>query len=182
MHDNHHALQCPRDPSHPLDPSPIEGKKIYIGAVADLGLPDQKAWFKITSTSPITGFELFGTTDGRQIAAYAEKSGAGAKAGVFAKIEKNGGWTGIAFVNTEDTEASVTLTAHTDEGTLVASQLLPVPGHAKVVNYVEALFSQNISSATYIAYSSGRNVVGFQLNGSSDGMMLDGLPGLAGTN
>jgi hypothetical protein len=31
-------------------------------------------------------------------------------------------------------------------------------------------------------YSSDRNVVGFQLNGSSDGMMLDGLPGLAGTN
>ena len=43
----------------------------------------------------------------------------------------------------------------------------------------EAIFSQDISSATYIAYSSDRNVVGFQLNGSSDGTMLDGLPALA---
>jgi hypothetical protein len=51
-----------------------------------------------------------------------------------------------------------------------------------VVDNPEQIFSQDISSATYIAYSSDRNVVGFQLNGSSDDMMLDGLPGLAGTN
>jgi len=167
----------------PLSPSTlsIPGKGKYIGAVAALDLPAQTAWFKIDSTSPITGFELFGTVDGNQLAAYAEKSGAGAKAGVFAKIEKNG-WTGIAFVNTEASAASVTLTAYTDNGTAVATQMLPVGGHAKVVNNPELIFSQDISSATYIAYSSDRNVVGFQLNGSSDGMMLDGLPGLAGTN
>ena len=51
--------------------------------------------------------------------------------------------------------------------------------HSKVVKLAEALFSQDISSATYIAYSSDRNVVGFQLNGTSDGRMLDGLPALA---
>ncbi|PIP06222.1 MAG: hypothetical protein COX52_08070 [Syntrophobacterales bacterium CG23_combo_of_CG06-09_8_20_14_all_48_27] len=60
--------------------------------------------------------------------------------------------------------------------------MLPVGGHAKVVNLAEAIFSQDISGATYIAYSSDRNVVGFQLNGTSDGMMLDGLPGLVGTD
>ena len=119
--------------------------------------------------------------DGNLLAAYAEGGGTGAKTGIFAKIEKNG-WTGIAFVNTEATAASVTLTAYDDNGTVVATQVLPVGGHAKVVNLAEAIFSQNISSATYIAYSSDRNVVGFQLNGSSDGTMLDGLPALAGTN
>jgi len=159
----------------------IPGKGKYIGAVADLGLPAQTAWFKITSTSPITGFELFGTTAGNQLAAYAGGGGAGAKAGVFAKIEKNG-WTGIAFVNTEATAASVTLTAYNDAGAVVATQVLAVGVHAKVVNNPEWIFSQDISSATYIAYSSDRNVVGFQLNGSLDWMMLDGLPGLAGTN
>ncbi|HEY5497416.1 MAG TPA: hypothetical protein VIK19_03695, partial [Syntrophales bacterium] len=59
---------------------------------------------------------------------------------------------------------------------------LPVGGHAKVVNYAEDIFSQDIRSATYIAYSSDRNVVGFQLNGTLDGLMLDALPGLAGNN
>ena len=111
-----------------------------------------------------------------------EESGTGAKAGIFAKIEKNGGWTGIAFVNTEDTAASVTLTAYNDAGAVVATQVLPVPGHAKVVNNPQPIFSQDIGSATYIAYSSNRNVVGFQLNGSSGDTMLDALPGLGGTN
>jgi len=169
-------------PLTPLTPPPIPGKGKYIGAVADLALPAETAWFKIDSTSPITGFELFGTVDGNQLAAYAGGGGTGAKAGVFAKIEKDG-WTGIAFVNTEANSASVTLTAYTDAGAVVATQVLPaLPGHAKVVNNPELIFTQDISSATYIAYSSDKNVVGFQLNGSLDWMMLDGLPALAGTN
>lgn len=62
----------------------------------------------------------------------------------------------------------------------MATQALPVGPYAKVVNVPEQIFSQSIGSATYIAYSSDRNVVGFQLNGTADGMMLDALPGLAG--
>ena len=158
----------------------LAGKEKYVGVVAQLGLPAQTAWFKIDATSPITGFELFGTADGNQLAAYAGGNGTGAKSGVFAKIEK-AGWTGIAFVNTEAGAASVTLTAYNDSGSAVATQVLPVGGHAKVVNLAEQIFSpQDIGSATYIAYSSDRNVVGFQLNGTSDSMMLDGLPALGG--
>ena len=158
----------------------IAGKGKYIGAVEALGLPDQMAWFSIESPQPLSGFELFGTVNGNQLAAYAGGSGP-AKAGVFAKIEKNG-WTGIAFVNAEDTEASVTLTAYDDNGAPVATEALSVGGYAKVVNNPELIFSQDISDATYIAYSSDRNVVGFQLNGSLDGTMLDGLPGLGINN
>ena len=160
---------------------PLAGKEKYIGLVSELGLPDQTAWFKIDSTRPLTGFELFGSADGSRVAAYAGGGGTGTMEGVFPKIEKNG-WTGIAFVNTEDSTASVTLTAYKDDGSVVATQALFVGGHAKVVNLADAIFSQDIRSATYIAYSSDRNVVGFQLNGTSDGIMLDGLPGLgAGT-
>jgi hypothetical protein len=165
----------------PLTPStlPIAGKGKYIGVVSGLGLPAGTAWFRIDATRPLSGFELFATIDGTQLAAYAGGGGTSAREGVFAKIEKNGGWTGIAFVNTEATAASVTLTAYNDNGNAVATQVLPVGGHAKVVNFAEAIFSpQDISGATYIAYSSNRNVVGFQLNGTSDGTMLDGLPGM----
>ncbi len=168
--------------SFPSSTLSIAGKgRKYIGSVADLDLPAQTAWFKIDSTRPLIGFELFGTTNGNQLAAYAEGGGTGAKAGVFAKIEKNG-WTGIAFVNTEANAASVTLTAYNDTGAAVAVRTITVGSYAKVVNTAEGLFTQDISGATYIAYSSDRNVVGFQLNGSSDGTMLDGLPALAGTN
>jgi len=160
----------------------IAGKGKYVGLVAGLGLPAQTAWFRIDSPKPLSGFELFGTLDGNQLAAYAGNGGTGEREGVFAKIEKNG-WTGIAFVNTEDGAASVTLTAYNDSGTVVATRVLPVGAHAKVVNLAEDIFSQDIlMNATYIAYSADRNVVGFQLNGTADGMMLDGLPGLAGAN
>jgi hypothetical protein len=159
----------------------LAGKERYAGLVAELGLPPQTAWFKVDSTRPLAGFELFHTAQGNQLAAYAGGGGTGAKAGVFPKIEKNG-WTGIAFVNAEDGAASVSLTAYADSGSPVATRVLPVGGHARVVNLAEALFSQDISSATYIAYSSDRNVVGFQINGTSDGMMLDGLPALADPN
>ncbi len=178
----------------PLPPSTlsIAGKGKYIGTVVDLGLPAQTAWFRIDSTQPLGGFELFGTVDGTEVAAYAGGSVTGAKAGVFAKIEKNNGWTGIAFVNTEADAASVTLTAYNENGIAVATQVQPVGGHAKVVNLAEEIFSQDIGNATYIAYSSDRNVVGFQINATTNGMMfdggtsvsmmLDGLPALAGPN
>jgi len=157
---------------------PLAGKEKYVGVVKSLGLDAQTAWFKIDSTRPLSGFELFGTLDGNLLAAYAEGSGTGAKSGVFAKIEKSG-WTGIAFVNTEGTTASVTLTAYNDNGGTIATSTINVGGHAKVVNVAENIFAQqNISSATYITYTSNRNVVGFQLNGSSDGKTLDGLPAL----
>jgi hypothetical protein len=149
----------------------IAGKGKYVGIVAGLGLPAQTAWFRIDSTGPLSGFELFSTLDDNQLAAYAGGGGTGARTGVFAKIEKNG-WTGIAFVNTEASAATVTLISYRDNGTVVDTQVLTVGGHAKVVGQVLA------SDATYIAFSSDRNVVGFQLNGSSDGKMLDGLPGL----
>ena len=74
--------------------------------------------------------------------------------------------------------ASVSLTAYDDNGSVVDTSVIPVGGYARVIRFAEELFSKDISSATYIAYSSDRNVVGFQLNGSEDEMMLDGLPAM----
>jgi hypothetical protein len=159
----------------------LAGKEKYVGTVSTLGLPDGTEWFRIDSTNcPLSGFELFGTVDGGQLAAYAGGGDTGTKAGIFAKIEKNG-WTGIAFVNTEAETASVSLTAYDDNGNAIAASTLSVGGHTKVVGLTEVIFSQDISSATYVVYSSDRNVVGFQLNGSEDWTMLDGLPALEGT-
>ncbi|MBN2437623.1 MAG: hypothetical protein JXL20_03390 [Deltaproteobacteria bacterium] len=158
----------------------IAGRGKYIGAVAALDLPAQTAWFRIDATRPVTGFELLGDGNDSRLAAYAGGGETGAKAGVFPKIEKSG-WTDMVFVNTEAVSASVTLTAFDDNGTPIATQALTVGGHAKMVDSPEKIFSQDISRATYIVYAANRDVVGFQLNGSADGTMLDGLPGLAVT-
>lgn len=153
----------------------------YIGLVSDLDLPAQTAWVRIDSTRPMSGFELFGTTNGSRLAAYASRGRSAATEGVFPKIEKND-WTGVAFVNTEAAPASVTLIAYDDDGNPVAAEALDVDGYAKVVSSVEEIFSQDIGSAAYIAYRSSGNVAGFQLNSSTDGTMLDGLPALGGAN
>ncbi len=87
------------------------------------------------------------------LAPIRERAGASARTGIFAKIEKNG-WTGIAFVNIEASPATVTLTAYNDAGGPVATKTLTVNGHAKVVDNRGTIFSADISSATYIAYSS----------------------------
>ena len=85
---------------------------------------------------------------------------------------------GIAFVNIENSTANVTLTAYDDSGSSVAIQSLTVGPHAKEVKVAESFFTQDISSATYISFSSDKEIVGFQLNGSADGRLLDALPGM----
>ncbi|HUU41666.1 MAG TPA: hypothetical protein VMW42_12050 [Desulfatiglandales bacterium] len=154
----------------------INPKGKYIGTISQLSLPSGTAWLKINSTNPITGFELFGTRDNKQLAGYTGV-GINRKEAVFAKIEKDG-WTGIAFVNIEETQASITLTAYDNYGNTVASETIPLGSYAKRVDLAQSFFTQSIDSATYIAYSSDKDIVGFQLNGSSDNMMLDGLPGM----
>ena len=150
----------------------------YVGVVADLNLPAETAWLQIQGTGGITGFELFATNDGKQMAGYTGV-GISGKERIFAKIEKSSGWTGIAFVNLDVRTAAVILTAYDDSGAAVAAKTMTLGAHEKVVGLAENLFSQSIAGATYIGYSSDRVLVGFQLNGYDGGMMLDGLPGLA---
>jgi hypothetical protein len=157
----------------------LAGKEKYIGTIQNLNFPEGTAWFKIGATSPVTGFELFGTNDGRQLGGYTGVGISGTD-GVFAKIEKNAGWTGIAFVNIENAPAKVHMIAYDDNGRVIAATGLDLNAHEKVVKLAPDLFSKGIWNATYIEYSSDKEVVGFQLNGSSDGFLLDGLPGIRG--
>ncbi len=62
---------------------------------------------------------------------------------------------------------------------VIATRVLSIGGYEKVVNLAESLFSEDTSSATYIAFTSDRNLVGFQLNGSADGQCLMGYLHLA---
>jgi hypothetical protein len=97
--------------------------------------------------------------------------------GWFPKIEKDG-YTGIAFVNVGAESASVELTARDDNGNLVAQTTVPLTPGQKFVGMIEELFESDIKNATYCTYSSDKNILGFTVNGSSDGQMLDGLHAL----
>jgi hypothetical protein len=156
----------------------LNGTQKLSANTSALGLSADTAWFKIEATSPITGFELIGTADWNRVGGFygirAKK-----KEGVLVKIEKGGGWTYVSLANTEASGALVRLTAYDDSGTQVASTSFTLDGHAKAEQTAEQFFAnQDISTATYLAYSSDKELVGLQLNGSADGTMLDGLPGL----
>ena len=69
------------------------------------------------------------------------------------------------------------MTAYDDIGAIIATETINLDAHEKVVNSAEGIFAgSDISDATYIGYWSDKEVVGFQLNASSDDMMLDALP------
>jgi hypothetical protein len=70
------------------------------------------------------------------------------------------------------------LIAYDDNGNAVAGEVIILASHEKVVDIAENIFTQDISTATYISYSSDKEVVGFQLNSSLDDMLLDSLPGM----
>lgn len=152
----------------------IEGYEKYIGTASSLGLSEKTAWFKIQSPTPMIGFELFGMDN--LLAGYSavdlEKF-----QGLFPR-KKNNGWTGISLINTGANRAEIALSAYTDQGREIAAEQLSVASYAKILDKPENIFSEDISRATYIRYSSTEPVIGFQLNGSADGSMLDALPGL----
>ncbi len=154
----------------------VGGTSKYIGTVSSLNLPDQAAWFTISASNPVTGFELFGTADGKQLAGYTAV-GLQRNAGIFAKLEKRG-WTGIALVNSQGRTAEVTMTAYSDNGAMVASQTVNLGPYEKLVDLPANIFGADLDAATYLSFSSDGEVVGFQLNGSGGGRLLDALPGL----
>jgi photosystem II stability/assembly factor-like uncharacterized protein len=156
----------------------LNGKEKYRELVSNLGFPQNTAWFAIEASTPITGFELIGTADSNQVGGFFGMR-AKKKEGVCAKLEKGGGWTSLTLVNTEGTQATVTLTAYDDSGSQVATTTFSLNAHAQVAQNAEEFFpNQDIATATYLAYSSDKDLVVLQLNGSADSTMLDGLPGL----
>jgi len=155
----------------------IAAKRKYVGTAAGLNLPAGTVWFKVEGSAPVTGFELFGTHNGKQLGGYTAIN-INTSAGVFVK-KATDGWTGLAFVNTTPTTTAVTLTAFNNSGEAIGTATFNLPANGKQVAVAENLFSDDISAATFIRFDSNADVVGFQLNGSSDGMMLDALPGLA---
>jgi hypothetical protein len=148
----------------------------YIGSAKNLSLPEGTAWFKIDSDQPLNGFELFGSNNGNILAGYSVVN-INRQEGVFPKLDTDG-WTGIAFVNTTDSKANITLSIYDNDGYKISEKSVALAGYEKIVDNPENIFGGSITAATYMKFSSDKDVVGFQLNGSSDGMMLDALPGM----
>jgi hypothetical protein len=132
------------------------GNIAYISFVSDSGFP--------------VGYTRFSQPGNR----VSLKAGGGTKTGWFTKIEQDG-WTGIAFVNVENSNATVTLAAMDGNGSQVSSATLTLTPGRKIVGMVPDLFKGDLSKAKYVKYTSDKLLLGFTVSGSSDNQSLDGL-------
>lgn len=148
----------------------------YVGAGPSAGFPAETAWLMVQADNPITGIHFFASTSGSQAGGHLA-SGTPGKTGVFARLEDSG-WTKIALANTESGPATVSLAALDDYGTVLASESLSMVGHGNTFDSPDNIFTDDISTATFIIYSSSTDVVGSQLSGSVDDTLLDALPSL----
>jgi hypothetical protein len=149
--------------------APMQRKEIAVGSFFQL--PAQIAYLSFVCDSGfIAGYTRFSQPGNRVSLA----AGAGARTGWFTKLERDG-WTGIAFVNVETENATVTLNAVDAEGGLVSTATLVLTAGQKYVGMATQMFTGDLSRARYVKYSSDKRLLGFTVSSSGDGEMLDGL-------
>ncbi len=85
----------------------------------------------------------------------------GSSNGIFPTSPPQG--TGIGFVNPEDIQAVVVLTAYDGQGEAIAMETVILEAGERVLDMVERIFDQDISEAVYVSYASDANLVGFSL-------------------
>lgn len=146
--------------------------------VQPTAFPVGTSWFSVESPAvPLMGLKLFGSIAQNMMAGYSVVNIA-ARTGIFPKLEPSG-WTGIVMVNVGNTSGSIQLEARNDIGQVIATRQLSIGTRAKLIGLAESFFpEQDIAPATYIRFSADQPIVGFQLNGSTDGTMLDAIPSL----
>jgi len=158
----------------------VQGRRSMVGTPDSLEFPAGTAWFTAQADQNLTGFVLFGKVfngdAGGQLGGISLPN-LPRTTGVLPKLEADG-WTGIALVNPGLTQAEMTLEALDNAGTVISTASLTINARSKLVDMAGSFFDQDISAATYLRYTANQNIAAFQLNGSGDGRMLDGLPAL----
>jgi hypothetical protein len=148
---------------------PLQRKEITVGSFFQN--PGNIAYLSFVADSGfLAGYTRFSQPGNR----VSLKAGWGSKTGWFTKIEQDG-WTGVAFVNIESANATVTLAALDAAGAQVSSVTLTLSPGQKIVGMVPELFKGDLSTARYLKYTSDKLLLGFTVSGSSDGQSLDGL-------
>ncbi len=153
-----------------LDITPGGRREITIGNT--FHNPSAIAYLKFVSDSGfIAGYTRF-NEPGNRVSLPA--SAAGVTEGWFPKVETDG-WTGLALVNIDASNATVVLAAYDENGNKIAENPLPPvkPGQ-KVIGLTAQLFP-GLAGARYFGFTSDKALIGFSVSRSEDGVRLDGL-------
>jgi hypothetical protein len=152
----------------------IAPKSKYVAAASSIGLPAGTNWLKLTATTPITGFQLFGTWDGVNLGGY-NAAGVRTRTGVLPKIDD---WTGVRIVNPGSTAANVTYSAYSNAGALVAQKSATIAARGQVVGKPVDIFSpSSVTGAAYFTFNSTQELTAFTYL-ETDDAMLECIPAL----
>ncbi|NOZ13315.1 MAG: hypothetical protein GXO69_06655 [Acidobacteria bacterium] len=134
------------------------------------------AWFKVDSTLPLIGYELFGTTDNKLLAGLNIPT-AGAK-DIFLPLVDVGlanDWYGLTIVNPNETSVDITLYFYRN-GSLAGQNQLSLNPLSKTVGLLGDYFS---GDTDLIEVKSSGKIVAFCLEGDSGMNRLGGVLGTA---
>lgn len=136
-------------------------------------------WVQVRSGGPLVGFELFGTSDFRMLAAVAAPS-RGTRRFLFPSVATTQGWwTGVGLLSVGDSTGAVRITAYGPGGeTLATSRSLELQPGQRSVATLESYFDSWPSAAAYVDIVSEIDIVGFELNGRFQPPALGSLPGV----
>jgi len=154
--------------------------------------PNGVSWIKITSDSPITGYELFGidssgdaSTKDALAGIEALPSSAAATSLVYPYAPKltSKVWSGIVLLNPGESLASVTINGYNALGEQVAHTTKLLGSGKRVVSVVGGtgendIFSTATDDIRWIKVTSSMPILGFELFGGQNFMYLSGVNAL----
>ncbi len=142
----------------------------------------QDVWVRTTTASDLKGLVAFGTTDGETQANLPFLKAASFHSAFPYVVTGVAGWyTGLTLVNTDETPASVRLTARDEDGGILSEQAVAIPGYGKYVRFLEEIFP-DVADPTRlrnVRVLSDRRLVGFELFWNLDLAGLAGLPAVS---
>ncbi|MBP7866001.1 MAG: hypothetical protein KA419_08615 [Acidobacteria bacterium] len=137
-------------------------------------------WLKITSQQPLQGVLEFGTKDDATEVVMPMAPAAASL--IFPYVVVVADWyTGLTLVNTGPVPAAVSLTAHAEDGYLLATTPVNLPAAGKYVRLIDQVFPTvgNPSAIRLVRVQSDQDLVGFELFGNLSNPGLAGLPAAA---
>lgn len=165
-----------------LEFAPNEKKTFVVDRRVGLAFGEGAAWLKVTSATPVVGYELFGTIpsddpEGPLVDQFAGMESISELSNrlAFPHTEDaftSGGFTGVALINPATTPADLTLRLVSQDGTLKeTNQNLSIQPQQKLVELASNLFETVLAFGDIILVESTEKIAGFELYGAGTKML-----------
>ena len=159
--------------------------EVFTKRMENLNLPGGTIRLHARGESSMDRYQLFGMRERGELAMVpagmsdASERSSARRNGSFI-LKKSEGWKALVFTNAHFIGSTLQLSAWNSQGLMIAEDAIELGPFETRAGLVESFFSKDIGRATHIRYSSSTDILGYELDGSPDGMTLDGLAGFRG--